>query len=186
MGGRFVLSLKDVGSGREKPEARFVAQGNRDKGKPYMVHGIASLCAPSIRLILSDALIKGFRVFSHDNNQAYLQIKDPVSRRIQFLPKKEDLEILGVSDKDLLQLIQPLYGICDAGDYWGITVPSHIEDDLDMVLSLGDPYVYLKISDWKLEGIMEIYVDDNLNAGTKGFDKFSAENLRKFDCKPRV
>lgn len=79
-----------------------------------------------------------------------------------------------------------MYGICDAGDYWGIPVQFHIEDDLEMVPTLGDPALYLKVSDGKLEGVMEIYVDDNLNAGTIGFDKFSAESLRKFDSKPRV
>lgn len=43
----------------------------------------------------------------------------------------------------------------------------HIEEDLDVVPSLGDPALYLKVSDGKLEGVMRVYADGNLNVSIK-------------------
>lgn len=186
LGGRFVLAVKNIGTKDEKAKARYIAQGHKDKDKPYMVHDTSTLRASSVRVILSVAAVKGFRIFSHDVNQAYVQSKDKLTRKIFVLPKKRDLEMLGVSEDELLELLMPLYGICDAGDYWGVTVEYHVEDDLNMKPSIGDPALYVMISDGEMDGIMGVYVDDSLNAGTPLFEKLTAESLKRFDSKPRV
>lgn len=70
----------------------------------------------------------------------------------------------------MLELLCARYEICDSGDYWGITVHFHVEEDLDIVPMLGDLALYMKVADGKLEGFMVVYVDDNLNTGTKNRD----------------
>lgn len=186
LGGRFVLALKNCGTLEEKPKARYIAQGHRDKDKPYMVHDTATLRSSSVRLLLSIAAVKGFRVFSHDVNQAYVQSKDKLTRQVFIMPRKEDRDLLGITDDEILELILPLYGICDAGDYWGVTVEYHVQDDLDMTPCIGDAAMYVKLVDGVLQGIMGVYVDDNLNAGTTEFEEMTRESLEKFDSKPRV
>lgn len=79
-----------------------------------------------------------------------------------------------------------MYRICDAGDYSGVKVEYHVEYDLNMKPSLTDPSLYINISDGKLEGVMGIYVDGNLNDGNVSFKNMTAERLSRFDSKPRV
>lgn len=67
-----------------------------------------------------------------------------------------------------------------------MTVEYHVEDDLSMKPSLGYPALYVKISDGKLESIMGIYVDKNLNAVNLAFEDMTFESLKSFDSKPRV
>lgn len=110
-------ALKNVGTPDEKEKSRFISQGHKDKDKPYMVHDSVTLRASSVLLILSVAAVKGFRVFLQDVNQAYLPSKDNLTREIFILRKQEDRQILGVSDDEMLELLAPLFGICDDGDY---------------------------------------------------------------------
>ena len=70
LSGRFVLTLKNLGSADEKPKARYVSQGNCDREKAHMVHNITTLRQISTRIIVSVSVIKGFRLFSHDVRQA--------------------------------------------------------------------------------------------------------------------
>lgn len=81
LGGRFVLTLKNLGTNEETAKARYVAQGNRDKEKPHMVHNITTLRQSSTRLIISVAAVKGFRIFAHDVKQAYLQSEEKLQRK---------------------------------------------------------------------------------------------------------
>ena len=73
LSGRFVLTLKNVGSIEVKAKARYVAQGHKDKEKREMVQNITTLRQSSTRLISSVAAVKGFQIFAHDFNQAYLE-----------------------------------------------------------------------------------------------------------------
>lgn len=132
------------------------------------------------------AAIKAFRIFSHDVNHAYFQNKDNMSRSIFILPKREDLEIIGITDEEILELLRPLYVTCDVGDYWGVTAHFHVEEDLGMKQTVGDPALYLKISDGELEGVVGIYVDDNIHVGNRNFEETNEESLKRFDSKPRV
>lgn len=87
-----------------------------------MVHDSATLRASSVLLILSVAAVKGFRIYSHDVNQAYVHSKDKLSRQVFLLPKREDYDMLVITEDEILELLLPLYVICDAGDYWGVTI----------------------------------------------------------------
>lgn len=82
IGGRFILSLENYGAPNETKKGRFIAQGFSDHDKLYMVHSTSTLRAASIRIIVSIAAIKRFRIFSHNVTQAYLQCKYELLRKI--------------------------------------------------------------------------------------------------------
>ena len=130
LSGRFVLTLKNVGSDTQRAKARFVAQGHRDKEKRVMVDNFTSLRQSSTRLIISIAAVKGFRIFAHDVNQAYLQSEEELTRQLFLLPKKRDLKFFKLDEKDILHLLKPIYGTTDAGDYWGVTMDRNAGEEL--------------------------------------------------------
>lgn len=190
LGGRFIFSLKNYGTPSEMAKVRFVAQGYRDKDKPFMVHDASSLRASSIRIILAVAACLGFRLFSHDVTQAYLQSKYRMTRDVYVDPKPADRHLFGIGDEELLKLELPLYGVCDAGDYWGITVFEHNVNDLGMLSAPGDASLYVKRStpkdDSSVDGVSGMYVDDSINAGNERFEQLTEMTLQKFESKPRT
>jgi len=187
IGGRFVYTLKHMGTPEEKAKARFVAQGHRDKAKWFVVHNLATLRQRSTRLLVSTAAIMRWRIFAHDITQAYLQSRDAFTRRLYLRPHPSDRHLFDLSDTEVLKLDLPLYGVCDAGDYWDVTMCAHIEDDLGMVPLTSDPALYVK---WKpeqtLSGLLGAYVDDCLMGGDAAFAALTQKTLTRFQGKPRT
>eukprot|EP00171_Calliarthron_tuberculosum_P009450 IDg9450t1 len=118
LGGRFVLSIKDEGSKREIWKARFVVQGYRDKMKTSLVHDISTARHHSIRMLIGLAAIFGFRLFSTDVTQAYLQSAENLMGDV-FIKAPKEFELQG---DQILKLMKPLYRLPDSGDYWGKTM----------------------------------------------------------------
>ena len=183
--GRFVFTLKGVGTPEEKPKARYVAQGHLDKAKPFMVHNLATLRQRSTRLLVSTSAVLRFRLFSHDINQAYLQSRDKLARTLYLDPRPEDRHLFDLTDDEVLLLVRPLYGVCDAGDYWFVTLQRHVRDDLLMTPLSSDPALYMRKGVDGLVGLMGTFVDDCLLGGTDGFQAATNKTLRVFDAKPR-
>ena len=73
LGGRFVLAIKDEGTKDEVWKALFVVQRYRDKLKTSLVQDTATPRQHSTRILIGLAAICGFRLFSTDVTQAYLQ-----------------------------------------------------------------------------------------------------------------
>lgn len=182
LGGSFIYCLKDVGTPVEMAQVTYVAHGFGDRGKAHMAHDATSLRASSIRVILFVAAILGFRLFSHDVAQAYLQIKYRMTQAVYITPKPCDRPLFGLSDREVLKLVMPLYGICNAGDYWGITVSEHNVIDLGMLHIPGDSALYVKQVNRgganRTIGITRCYVDNALNTGTAEFETFTESTLR--------
>ncbi|CDF36525.1 unnamed protein product [Chondrus crispus] len=78
---------------------------------------IATTSSNSTRIIVSVSAIKGFRLFSHDVRQAYLQSEDKLTRKVFLLQKRTDLKYFGLGEEDILELLKPTYGMTD-----GVTV----------------------------------------------------------------
>lgn len=179
LGGRFILKLKNYETPNEMAKVRFVAQGFDDRDKPFMVHDTSTLRSTSIRLIRSTAAIRNLRILSHNVTQAYLQSNHKLTRKIHIRFKKQHLKTFGLNEDDLLELNKPLYGLCDAGDYWGVTIDEHLINDLGMCPVLGDSSLYIKRSSGCLDGMTGTYVDDCLNAGTSEFEKLTEHTPRQ-------
>lgn len=185
LSGRFVHALKHVGTPKEKGKSRYVVQGHRDKAKSFVVHNLSTLRQRSTKIIVSTSAVRGFRIFSHDVNQSYLQSKDKLSRPVYLAPREEDRAILGDAEGEVLRILKPLYGLCDAGDYWSATMTSHVEDDLSMSPLTRDPALYVKDGEDDVDGLLGSYVDDMLLGGNEEFQRLTEKTLTHFDSKPR-
>jgi Reverse transcriptase (RNA-dependent DNA polymerase) len=115
LGGRFVLSIKDEGTENEVWKARIVVQGYLDHLKTSLVHDTATSRQHSSRLLVGLAASFGFRLFSTDVTQAYLQSSENILKDVYVKPTKEFV----LEPGKILKLRRPLYGLADSGDYWG-------------------------------------------------------------------
>lgn len=181
LGGRFVLCIKNKGSGGEGFKARFVVQGHRDREKSRLVHTSSNLRQSSVRLLTALAAVLGFRVWSQDVTQAYLQSADKLMRDIYVKPAKE----FRLSEGQLLKLLKPLYGLTDAGDYWDVTMTRHLKEDLEMTQACLDISLFFKRVQGKLTGLSGMYVDDGIHAGNAKFLEECDKTQTKFKSKPR-
>jgi len=125
--------------------------------------------------------IFGFRIWSHDISQAYLQSSELLQRKVYLKPSKE----FKLSEDKLLELRKPLYGLSDSGDYWNYTMSKHLEKDLNMTPTVGDMSLFSKCIDNKLAGLIGTYVDDSLICGNKEFEDLSKITLAKFESRER-
>ena len=146
LGGRFVLSIKNMNTDKEIYKARFVVQGHKDLDKNYLVYSSSNLKQSSIRIILSIASLFRFHVWSQDITHAYLQSASKLMRNIYVKPTKQ----FKLSKDSLLKLLKPFYGLTDSGDYWHNTFTSHIREDLHMVPTISDPALFFKIVGGKI------------------------------------
>lgn len=165
--------------------ARYVAQGHKDKEKGSDVHNVTTLRASSTRILVSVAAIKGFRIFADDVRQAYLRNEHELTRDIYLLPKAHDRSFFALGDNEILKLKTPIYGVPDAGDYWNVTLHDHLRKDLKSVLLVGDSALYLKPNDEDVDGLMAIYVDDKAMVGNDEMRKLTEETAKRFESKPR-
>lgn len=165
--GRFVLALKNVGTNREIYKARFVVQGHTDQEKNLLVHTVTNIRHRSIKMLVAIAAIFGFRLWTKDISQAYLQIASKLTREV-FVKPNSGFELR--SDQ-LLRLLNPLYGLSDSGDYWHVTMKKHLTNDLKMHLLTEDLANFVKCVHGTLSSMIGTYVDDIIGAGDDGFIK---------------
>ena len=180
LGGRFVLSIKNVDTADELFKARFVAQGHRDRDKNTLVHTATSLRHRSIRIIVALAVILGFKLWTQDVKQAFLQSKQPLAREVYIRPTPEFL----LTREKLLKLLKPLYGLPDAGDYWDDTYTDFMKTDQQMVTTTLDLSFFYKLEDGKLQGMSGIVVDDGLHAGNAQFREANKRIEQTFKSTP--
>ncbi len=181
LSGRFVLAIKDEGTGKEIWKARFVVQGHRDKLKKYLVHEISVVKQQGIKMLIGIASIFGFRIFSSDVIQSYIQSLEKLQRKILIKPPKE----FNLKQNELLELLKPLYGLAESGDYWGRSFRHHLIKELGMNTGISDAALFYKKLGEKLIGLCANYVDDTLHAGTEEYAKLCNKTEEKFKCKER-
>lgn len=74
-----------------------------------------------------------------------LHSKDKLSRKVFIQPTPENLKIFGLQDGELFELVRPLYGLCDASDYWGHTIEEHLLNDIGMTPLVTDAALFVKL-----------------------------------------
>ena len=185
LGGRMVKVIKRFNTADASAKARFVAQGNTGKANAFVVHNLSALRQSSTKILVSTSAVLGFRVFSHDVNQAYLQSKDKLSREVFVRPRARDARYFGVHDDEGLEVLLPLHGLPDAGDYWDVTVLDHVGNELGMEPLVGDPRLFVKDGANEFQGLLGGCVDDFLMGGDTHFQTLTEKRLQQFDSKLR-
>lgn len=181
--GKMVLAIKALGEPEEKYKGRFVVRGFGDPAKQNMLHNSPNLRPESIRLLLALASILGFRVWTIDITQAFLQAAAENLRDI-YLEGGEHSAELDLSADEVLQLMRPLYGLADAGDRWHHTLAHHHLSDLNMESLVSERSLYYKMIGSRLAGLSGVYVDDILRCGTPEFQDAVSVTAEKFDATP--
>lgn len=127
------------------------------------------------------AAIFGFRVWSQDVSQAYLQSADKLLREVYIKPTQE----FHLNSDQLLKLLKPLYGLADAGDYWDIIMARHLNQDFSMDRTALDISLFFNSIQGKLAGLSGTYVDDGIHAGTPEVLQECNKTQTKFKSRAR-
>lgn len=126
LSGRFLYTVKNVGTPYKRAKVLFVAQGFYDQDKSHIIHDIAAFQTSSIGLLPSYAALLKFPSFSHDVAQTYIYSKQRLLKDIYSCVKAEDLQTIGMLKNELLLLNKPLYGPCNTGGYRRIPLKKKI------------------------------------------------------------
>lgn len=83
---------------------------------------------------------------------------------------------------DLLELIHPLHGLCDDGDYWGTTVNNLLTKDLGIKPIQSDSALYhLDSYNVSILGVTNTYVYDSLHEKSEELQKHTEKTLKHFE-----
>ena len=155
---KWVIKPKII-DGKEGFKARLVARGYQDESK---VRKDSPTCSKdSIRISLAIMATMKWQLRSSDVKSAFLQ-GESIERSIYVRPPKE-----AESKSGCWKLKKIIYGLRDASRAWYVKVKSELLK-LGCKLSLDNGMFYYK-PNHILEGIINVYVDDMLTAGSAVF-----------------
>lgn len=117
-GRQFVLSINNSGTTKEMCKAGFLVQGRTNQDKNLLAHSSTNIKQQTMRLLVSIAEIFGFRTFSQDISQAYLQSVHQLNREVFIKPSHG----FRMKSNGLLKLLKPVYLLTDSGYYWHNTM----------------------------------------------------------------
>jgi Reverse transcriptase (RNA-dependent DNA polymerase) len=146
-----------------------------------MVRSSTNVQQRSLRLIFALASILGFKIWTQDVTQAYLQSAGTLAREVFIEKPAIELEL---SPNQALQLLRPLYGLADSGDFWYRELVQH-HRDMDMQTLTTDNSTWMKFTENVLEGISGVYIDDVVQAGTAEFDLLTNQLSANYDAKAK-
>jgi Reverse transcriptase (RNA-dependent DNA polymerase) len=161
---RFVDEIKFAGTDKAYEKSRFVVQGYNDEGKSQILTQAPTIQRASQRLLLSLAPSfrqKGMRIYLRDISQAYTQSTTPLARNVFIKPPAD----LGYPESKLLRVVQPLYGLAEAGTHWFNTYHRHHCEKLNMASSTFDPCLLVEASN-PTKGVIGMQTDDTLILAT--------------------
>lgn len=179
---RYVLAIKDAGTDKEVWKARYIVQGHRDLERDVLVRRSTTLQQRGVRLIMAMAAIHGFKLWTTDVAQAYLQSQGQLGREIFIDNPAKEFELTA---DQALQLLRPLYGLSESGDHWYEELDKHHREDLQMKTLDSDHSLYYKIIDGHIAGLSGTYVDDCIQTGTEDFDELTDKTATKYTVKAK-
>ena len=156
-----VYKIKQDEAGTLKLKARIVPHGNRDPEKSNIRKDSMAVQFDAIRLKLSMAATRNFRLMLIDVKGAYLQSGN-IGRRIYIHPPKE----YGEGRRKLWRLIKLPYGIVEAGRQWMLTCENWLLSHLKFRRVPGVQQLFVHGKEGKhFTAIMAKATDDFLLAG---------------------
>lgn len=132
-------------------------------------------------MLIALASVFGFRLFSTDVTQAYLQSADKLMSDVYIKPSTE----FELGPDQIQKLLKPLYGLVGIGDFWGKTLSEYFQKDLSKENVVGDEALLLNLMKGSLQGLCATYADDIPQAGNEDFYYDTRSIERKFQYKAR-
>lgn len=90
-----------------------------------------------------------------------------MTRKVFIRTEKKYREVLGLKEGEMFDLVGRIYGLCDAGEYWGDKMMTHLNNYLHVHHTNGNSALYYHHDGKTLIGNSGMYLDDLLNAGTQ-------------------
>ena len=151
-------------------KARLVARGYEEDTE--MLQTDSPTCSrEAIRMLIATASSNNWCCHTVDVKSAYLQ-GDPIQRLLFLRPPPE------FNIGKLWKLKKTVYGLADAARAWYNRVVKEFEA-LDVSQCELEHAMYVWHNNGKLEGIIRIYVDDFLWAGTSTFKNIIIDKLKQ-------
>ena len=166
---RWVITEKMV-DGVLVIKARLVVRGFEENTQ-NMQKDAPTCSREAIRLLVTIASAMHWDCHAIDVKSAYVQ-GDTIQRNIYLKPPKE------YDDGKLWKLNKTVYGLCDAARAWYLRVKNELKD-LSVEMCRLDNSLFAWKRKGKLEGLICIYVDDFLYAGTEGFYRNVIQRLKQ-------
>ncbi len=179
--GSFVVTIKDVETGKPTFKARFVARGNRDSDKDQLIYNSRTILQSSARLLVAIAATTGFDVWTEDISQAYLQSASELQSEVCLKPNRK----LRVPAGYVLKFLRTFCGLADSGDYRHATFAKNLSDDLAMKPVASDMSLFFRRARGKVTGLLPAYVYDTLACGNDSFAKLTKRTRETFEVKSR-
>ena len=154
---RWVLRDKIDTEGNLTCKARLCVRGFEEE--PTFRTDSPTCSREGLRLFITTAVSKNWSIKSMDVKGAFLQGKE-LDRKVDIKPPKE------AATKMLWRLKKCAYGLADAPRRWFLRIREELIA-LGATPSSFDNGVYLFLSNNNLEGIVILYVDDILYAGSE-------------------
>jgi len=155
-----------------KIKARLVVQGNLDGGIQETPSDSPTVDRHSVKLALSIAACKKWKVRTMDVSAAFLQGKK-IDRIVHVEPPQE-CKKPGV----VWRLKKGLYGLREASRLWFEELSAYLEKKGGQKM-LGDEAVFLFFRQDKLVGIVCVHVDDIIATGDQKFHEEVVEEIKK-------
>ena len=166
---RWVITEKLKG-GKRVVKARLVARGFEEDTRNLRKDS-PTCSREAIRLTLAIAKSKGWAFHSLDVKAAYLQGNE-IEREIFVKPPPEFYE------GKIWRLKKTVYGLNDAARAWYLRVKEELIN-LGAQVCMYDSALFTWKVNGMVEGIITVYVDDFLWAGTKKFENCIISNLKE-------
>ena len=166
---RWVITPKLV-DGVMTTKARLVARGFQEDSADLRTDSPTCM-KESLRLLLSIASSKSWRINSIDIKVAFLQGKE-INREVYLKPPKE-----ADSNNKLWKLKKAVYGLTDASRVWYLRVVDEL-DKLGASISQYDKAFFTWKSGKTLQGLIAMHVDDFIWCGTDQFENTIINSVR--------
>ena len=166
---RWVITEK-VKAGFTYIKARLVVRGF-EENTSELKKDSPTCSREAIRILITIASSMKWKCHSIDIKSAYLQ-GNTIQRNIFLKPPKE------YDDGKLWKLKKTVYGLCDAARAWYMRVKEELKMLSIEMCSMDNSLFYWR-RNGVLEGIICIYVDDFLYAGTQRFCNMVIEKLKE-------
>lgn len=125
------MEIKNVGTSEQNVKAWNVVQGEKDKEKATLIQNSPTIREHSVRPVQFSHGMKGYRIWTQDVAQAFIQSQNLTS--YLFI---RPLKIFGLESSKVLKLPNPLYGLPDASVYWDEEFSSILTNSEDKDLGM--------------------------------------------------